>query len=103
MSRVAICDDAIDVEYFIDLLEQMNIEYTLTKKSIQFKTPKEFLDEGVPVPLELEDSVLLHLMLMAHERNITFNKLCNQVLREQIEQFENEKSLRKTKGIRNEI
>lgn len=42
MSRVTICDDAIEmsVEYFIDLLKQMKIEYSFTKKKYSIQNPK---------------------------------------------------------------
>jgi len=99
MSKVLIKSDNVQmsVEYFTDLLKQMGIEYSVKKNSIEFKTDKEFLEEGIPVPLDIDTDDLLCLMTMAHERNITLNKLCNQILREQIEQSENEKIVKKNK------
>ena len=66
---------------------------------IIYKTPKEVADEGIPVPLELEESVLIELMQMAHEKNLTFNQFCNDALREQIKNLEIiEKSKKSKKG-----
>lgn len=40
----------------------------------------ESFDTRVQVPIELDDSELFHLMKMAHERDITFNKLVEEIL-----------------------
>jgi hypothetical protein len=37
------------------------------------------------VEINLPDDVLFDLMLMAHERDITLNQLCNEILREQLD------------------
>jgi hypothetical protein len=37
------------------------------------------------VEINLPDDVLFELMLMAHERDITLNQLCNEILREQLD------------------
>jgi hypothetical protein len=37
------------------------------------------------VEVNLPDDVLFELMLMAHERDITLNQLCNEILREQLD------------------
>jgi len=42
------------------------------------------------VEVEFSDQVFLELARMAHERDITFNELCNDILREQIEKIEAE-------------
>lgn len=39
----------------------------------------------VSVEVELSDSVILQLALIAHKRNLTMNQLCNDILRECIE------------------
>lgn len=39
------------------------------------------------VEVNLPDDVLFELMLMAHRRDITLNQLCNEILREQLEQM----------------
>lgn len=40
----------------------------------------ESFDTRVQVPIELDDSELLYLMKMAHERDITFNELVEDIL-----------------------
>lgn len=40
----------------------------------------ESFDTRVQVPIELDDSELFHLMKMAHERDITFNELVEDIL-----------------------
>lgn len=49
----------------------------------------EDYDTRVQVPLTLEDSVIFSLMKMAHEKDITFNQLCEQALREHIDNLQN--------------
>jgi hypothetical protein len=44
----------------------------------------EEYDTRVSVPLDLDDDVLLQLMKMAHERDLTFNEFIEGVLREQL-------------------
>ena len=87
----------MSLEFFIDMLKQLNISYSISKKFILIHTPKEVADEAVSFPIELDDSELLLLMTKAHERNITFNELCNQVLREEIEKLEKSELTKKTK------
>ena len=99
MGKIAVKDNQVQmsVEFFTDLLKQIGIEYIVRKNSIEFKTPQETYDEGIPVPLELDDSDMLHLAMMAHERNMTFNAFCNKILREKIEKIEQEKLVKKNK------
>lgn len=102
MFKVKIEKDFIQIskEYFIDFLKKLNINYLVKKNNIIIKTPQETIKEGIPFPIELNDSQLFHLMKMAHEKNITFNELCNQVLREEIEKLEKAKTPQKTKKIK---
>lgn len=44
----------------------------------------EDYDTRVSIPLDLDDDVLLQLMKMAHERDLTFNEFIEGVLREQL-------------------
>ena len=44
------------------------------------------------VEIELTDQEFLTLAKMAHDKDITFNQLCNQVLREHIDKLDNEAS-----------
>jgi hypothetical protein len=48
----------------------------------------EDYDTRIDVPLNLPDDSLFELMKLAHERDITFNQLVEQILREAIEQDE---------------
>ena len=45
-------------------------------------------EEMVDVEIDITDETFLKLAKMAHEKDITFNQLCNEILREQIEQLE---------------
>lgn len=44
----------------------------------------EDYDTRVTIPLDLDDDILLQLMKMAHERDLTFNEFIEGVLREQL-------------------
>lgn len=44
----------------------------------------EDYDTRVSIPLDLDDDILLQLMKMAHERDLTFNEFIEGVLREQL-------------------
>lgn len=47
----------------------------------------ESFDNRVQVPIELDDSELLQLMKLAHERDITFNQLVEEALWAAIDEF----------------
>jgi predicted HicB family RNase H-like nuclease len=78
------------ISKFEIILEELGVNYQITdydnKSSIDFKTPKEILDETEEIQMDIEDDLLIKLMMMAHEQNITLNKLIENILREQIEQ-----------------
>lgn len=61
--------DYIDLEVVEDVLE----------KGKAILADEEF-DERVQVPLDLDSDVLLELMIMAHNRDITFNQLIEEAL-----------------------
>jgi bifunctional DNA-binding transcriptional regulator/antitoxin component of YhaV-PrlF toxin-antitoxin module len=42
------------------------------------------------VSLDIDDEDLLKYMMFAHERNITFNQLCENAIKEKIEELDNE-------------
>jgi len=42
-------------------------------------------DRPEEIEINIPDDVLFSLMLLAHERDITFNQLCNEILREQLD------------------
>jgi len=55
-------------------------------------------DTKVEVALDLTDAELLVLFKMAHEADITFNNFVEQVLRDFLEQLENDNILNKLDG-----
>lgn len=59
----------IDLEVQEDFLEK-------TSKIVQ-KLP---YDTNITIPLDIPDNELLKLMIMAHEQNVTFNQLINNIL-----------------------
>jgi hypothetical protein len=50
----------------------------------------------VEVELDIEKDVLFKLMLMAHEQNITLNKLCENILKEQMKKMKEDKNYLET-------
>ena len=64
----------IDLEVTDDILEKIS-------KVVN----EEAYDERVKVPVDLSDETMYNLMKIAHERDITFNQLVNDLLREEIE------------------
>lgn len=48
-------------------------------KKVKYKT----------IELDLDEEELLKYMLLAHEKNITFNELCEEAIREKIKEDEN--------------
>ena len=102
MSKVLIKSNNIQmsVEYFTDLLKQMNVKYSVNKNSIEFKTREESIKEGIEFPIELSDEEMLCLMKIAHEKNITFNELCNQVLKEELDKLDKAEKKAKLKKTR---
>ncbi len=71
-----------DVNY-IDL----DVDDDWIQKALAIKSGKPY-DTRVAVPIELEDSEMFKLMTMAHERDITLNKLIEEILWEQIKKHE---------------
>lgn len=47
-------------------------------------------DERVQVPLDLDDDILFQLMMMAHERDVTLNKMVEIILQEVVDRHKNE-------------
>jgi len=99
MFKIQLKDDSVQMskEYFIDFLKQLNIVYSVKKNTVIIKTAEEIDDERFSVPLELEEKELLHLMSMAHAKNLSFNDFCNKVLCEEIEKLEQAQKSKKTK------
>lgn len=42
----------------------------------------------VDVEIDIDKEVLFNLCMIAHERDITLNQLCNEILKEEIEKLE---------------
>jgi hypothetical protein len=55
-------------------------------------------DNRVEILLDLSDQELLVLFKMAHEKDMTFNDFVEHVLREYLEQFENDNLLNELDG-----
>lgn len=50
----------------------------------------EKFDERIEVPLDLDDDTLMQLFIMAHERDVTLNKMVEIILQEVIDRQKNE-------------
>jgi len=61
------------------------------------KKIQEKKEKSEEVEIELTEKEFNVLANMAHQRDITFNELCNNVLREQIEKLEKAKPIKKVK------
>jgi hypothetical protein len=71
-----------DVNY-IDL----EVDADFTQKAMAIKAGEDY-DTRVSVPVELDDDLTFELMKLAHERDVTFNKLVEEILREVIDNAE---------------
>lgn len=69
----------VDLEMIDDLLEKCDA--IVNDRSY---------DTRVQVPIELNDSDMLHLFKMAHERDITLNQLVENLLREEIRRLQDD-------------
>lgn len=72
-------DQAWDDVNYIDL----DVDDDWIQKALAIKSGKPY-DTRISVPIELEDSEMFKLMTMAHERDITLNKLIEEILWNQI-------------------
>lgn len=93
-----------ELENICAVLDSLNVEYKVKDKNtnihIDYKTPKEKLDESEEVEMEFDDEILLKFFKMAHEQNITLNQLIENILREQIEKEEkNNERRRNTRKV----
>ena len=79
----------ISQEAFEDLLEQFDVSFCIKKDSIEFETPFEKKTmNNEEIEIELFDEEFLALAKIAHEKDITFNDFCNQILKEHIDRLE---------------
>ena len=76
-----------DVRY-IDL----EVDDDFIQKCLAIRAGEDY-DTRVSIPLDFSDEELLQYMKMAHERDITFNKLVEEALRQAIEQHGIEQQL----------
>jgi len=75
----------ISQEAFEDLLKQFNVSFCLKKDSIEFETPFEKKTKNTEeVEIELSSENFNTLAMMAHDQDITFNQLCENILKELI-------------------
>jgi hypothetical protein len=72
-------DQAWDDVNYIDL----NVDDDWIQKALAIKSGKSY-DTRISVPIDLEDSEMFKLMTLAHERDITLNKLIEEILWNQI-------------------
>ena len=47
------------------------------------------------ISLDIEDEDLLKYMMFAHEKNITFNQLCEDAVKDKLKELENERNNRR--------
>ena len=71
--------------YDMDEIERE--ERRIKLASVKVRVPKETTTE---VEIELPESDLLTLALLAHEKDITLNQLVNNVLRDSLKDFEHQ-------------
>lgn len=76
-------DQAWDDVNYVDL----EVEDDWLEKARAIITGEDY-DTRVKVPVEFSDEQLLHYMKLAHERDITFNQLVEEALREAIADYE---------------
>ena len=81
-------DEAWDDVNYIDL----EVDDDFIQKCLAIRAGEDY-DTRVSIPLDFSDEELLQYMKMAHERDITFNKLVEEALRRAIEQHGIEQQL----------
>ncbi len=70
--------------YFVTLPEEFGFEPG-QKFTIEPAGDGFILKPFVEIEVDLDDHTFMELSKMAHEQDITFNELCNNILREQLE------------------
>ena len=81
-------DEAWDNVRYIDL----EVDDDFIQKCLAIRAGEDY-DTRVSVPIDMSDADLLVFMKMAHERDITFNELVEEALRQAIEQHGIEQQL----------
>ena len=83
MSRGVDFEESYDGYKFIDL----ETAEDMLEKATAIVNGEEY-DSRISVPIDLDDSTMLALMTMAHEYDITFNKLVERILLVKIKELE---------------
>ena len=86
-------EEAWDDVNFIDLEDDDDF----IQKCLAIKAGEDY-DTRVSIPIEFADEELLKYMTIAHERDITFNQLIEQALREAIADYERDPEGMKAKA-----
>jgi hypothetical protein len=81
-------NEAWDDVNYVDL----DVDDDFFQKALAIKAGEDY-DTRVSVPIDMSDADLLVFMKMAHDRDITFNQLIEEALRQAIEQHDIEQRL----------
>jgi hypothetical protein len=81
-------NEAWDDVNYVDL----DVDDDFFQKALAIKAGEDY-DTRVSVPIDMSDADLLVFMKMAHDRDITFNELVEEALRQAIEQHDIEQRL----------
>jgi hypothetical protein len=81
-------NEAWDDVNYVDL----DVDDDFFQKALAIKAGEDY-DTRVSVPIDMSDADLLVFMKMAHDRDITFNQLVEEALRQAIEQHDIEQRL----------
>jgi hypothetical protein len=81
-------NEAWDDVNYVDL----DVDDDFFQKALAIKAGEDY-DTRVSVPIDMSDADLLVFMKMAHDRDITFNELIEEALRQAIEQHGIEQAL----------
>jgi hypothetical protein len=74
------------MEVYADIIEDEN---PTMADNLRDWIDKEEENNNSAIEIDLPESVFKELAMMAHEQNITFNELCNQLLKEYIDELDN--------------
>lgn len=77
----------------------LEVDDDFIQKALAIKAGKDY-DTNISVPLDLTDEEMLKYMIMAHERNITFNQFVTEALQAAIEEHKRNPEGMKAKAER---
>lgn len=75
------------------LIDELGDEITKEDVVIKLVSDQEFISltsKKVDIEVDLNDSTFMQLAQIAHERDITFNQLCNEIIKEELDRSDNE-------------